>query len=111
MAHCVVCRAHCVVCPEQCADVPGTRRSVPSKKYMKPGFSLTEKKENLEHDRSLIRNYYSNINLRFAFQIFTTSWISLEKGIVTGGSISVILFVMGNRNTRATYQCRFPSTC
>jgi len=48
-----------------------------------------------EHARSLIRSYYSNIHLRFSCKSFTTSWISLEKGIVTGCSISVILFVMG----------------
>lgn len=48
-----------------------------------------------EHARSLIRSYYSNIHLRFSSPNYTTAWIPLEKGIVTGCSISVILFVMG----------------
>ncbi|XP_053389443.1 uncharacterized protein LOC128552430 [Mercenaria mercenaria] len=33
--------------------------------------------------------------MRFSFDSFTTSWIQLEKGIVTGCTISVVLFVMG----------------
>ena len=48
-----------------------------------------------EQARSLIRSYYSNIHTRFSCKNYTTSWISLEKGIVTSCSISVILFVMG----------------
>ena len=48
-----------------------------------------------EQTRSLIRSYYSNIHLRCSCENYTTSWISLEKGIVTGCFISVILFVMG----------------
>ena len=47
------------------------------------------------HARKLIMNYFSNIHLRFSTKNFTTSWIALEKGIVTGCTISVILFVMG----------------
>ena len=48
-----------------------------------------------EQARSLTRSYYSNIHLRLSCKNYTTSWLSLEKDIVTGCSISVILFVMG----------------
>jgi len=44
---------------------------------------------------SLIRSYYSNIHLRFSCKNYATSWISMEKGIVTGCFISVPLYVMG----------------
>ena len=47
------------------------------------------------HASKLIMDYYSNIHHRFSSQNFTTAWIALEKGIVTGCTISVILFVMG----------------
>ena len=48
-----------------------------------------------EHFRGIIRSYFSGIHLRFSVNGFTTSWQKLEKGIVTGCTISVILFVMG----------------
>jgi hypothetical protein len=48
-----------------------------------------------EHVRKIIMSYFSNIQLRFSSEGFTTSWLQLEKGIVTGCTISVILFVMG----------------
>ncbi|XP_060067872.1 uncharacterized protein LOC132548065 [Ylistrum balloti] len=48
-----------------------------------------------EHFRNLIRSYFSGIQLRFTTKEFTTSWLELQKGIVTGCTISVILFVMG----------------
>ena len=35
------------------------------------------------------------INLRFTTNRFTTTWQPLQKGIATGCTISVILFVMG----------------
>jgi len=48
-----------------------------------------------DHAIKIIMNYFSRIQLRFSTADFTTSWIDLEKGIVTGCTISVILFVMG----------------
>ncbi|XP_052224110.1 uncharacterized protein LOC127839765 [Dreissena polymorpha] len=39
-------------------------------------------------------NYFNGINLRFSSNTFTTNWLQLEKGIVTGCTISVIPFVM-----------------
>jgi len=58
-------------------------------------------KEALQHyhiptnAENLITSYLNNINLRFSCEGFTTKWIPLEKGIVTGCTISVILFIMG----------------
>jgi hypothetical protein len=48
-----------------------------------------------EHCRDMIRSYFSAIHLRFTVNNYTTTWQKLEKGIVTGCTISVILFVMG----------------
>ena len=48
-----------------------------------------------EHFRGIIRSYFGGISLRFTTNKFTTTWQKLQKGIVTGCTISVILFVMG----------------
>ncbi|XP_060589960.1 uncharacterized protein LOC132745155 [Ruditapes philippinarum] len=48
-----------------------------------------------EQARNLVTSYFNNIHLRFSCSRFTTDWVPLEKGIVTGCTISVILFVMG----------------
>ncbi|XP_053395805.1 uncharacterized protein LOC123525604 [Mercenaria mercenaria] len=48
-----------------------------------------------EHVHKLVTNYLGNIQMKFSFNSFTASWIQLEKGIVTGCTISVVLFVMG----------------
>jgi len=45
--------------------------------------------------KMLIRSYYSNVRLRFSTPDFTTVWINVERGIVTGCTVSVILFVLG----------------
>ena len=45
--------------------------------------------------RNLIMSNFSDIHLRFSCNEFTTNWIQLEMWIVTGCTISVILFVMG----------------
>ncbi|XP_063448172.1 uncharacterized protein LOC134727719 [Mytilus trossulus] len=42
--------------------------------------------------RELIREYFNHLQLRFTVGDFTTSWQRLEVGIVTGCTISVILF-------------------
>ena len=44
---------------------------------------------------NIIRSYFGGIQLRFSVVDYTTSWQSLQKGIVTGCTISVILFIMG----------------
>ena len=56
----------------------------------------------------LITTYLEGIYIRFTVQEYTTSWQKLEKGIVTGCTISVVLFIMamnliieaGQRETR-----------
>ena len=48
-----------------------------------------------KHFRGIIRSYFGGINLQFTTNRFTTTWQPLQKGIVTGCTISVILFVMG----------------
>ena len=42
--------------------------------------------------RKLLDHYYNNFKLRFTVEEFTTNWQDLEIGIVTGCTISVIVF-------------------
>ena len=42
----------------------------------------------------LITEYYNKISVRFTVQEFAKNWKRLEKGIVTGSTVSVMLFVM-----------------
>ena len=44
--------------------------------------------------QDIIIRYYSNIKVHFTTGTFTTKYQQLEKGIVTGCTVSVILFVM-----------------
>ncbi|CAC5393214.1 unnamed protein product [Mytilus coruscus] len=48
-----------------------------------------------DHCKRVIRSYLSGIELRFTTSTFTATWQILQKRIVTGCTISVILFVMG----------------
>lgn len=43
----------------------------------------------------LLSSYYSNVLLRFSTKAFTKKWIRVERGIITGCTISVTLFVLG----------------
>ena len=45
-----------------------------------------------EEEVSLVESYYSDVQIRFSTKGFTTEWQKLEKGIVTGCTLSVILF-------------------
>ena len=47
-----------------------------------------------ENTRQLIESYYSDVKIRFTTKEFTTSWQRLEKGIITGCTLSVILFAL-----------------
>jgi hypothetical protein len=47
-----------------------------------------------EKAKQLIGSYYDGINLSCAVGAYSTAWQKLEKGIVTGCTISVILCVM-----------------
>ena len=48
-----------------------------------------------DHFRNLVNSYFQGIKLRFTFRDVTTDWQDLEKGIITGCTISPILFIMG----------------
>ena len=47
-----------------------------------------------ERMRQLIKSYYSDIQIRFTTKEYTTDWLKVEKGIITGCTISVILFAI-----------------
>ena len=42
----------------------------------------------------LVETYYANVNIRFTTKEFTTEWQKVEKGIITGCTLSVILFAL-----------------
>ena len=42
----------------------------------------------------LIDSYYSDVKIRFTTNSFTTEWQRVEKGIITGCTLSVVLFTM-----------------
>ena len=43
----------------------------------------------------IIASYFQGIKLRFSFDQVTTDWLNLERGIITGCTISPIVFIMG----------------
>ena len=43
---------------------------------------------------NLIGSYYSDVQIRFTTKNFTTNWQKVEKGIITGCTLSVILFAL-----------------
>ena len=47
-----------------------------------------------ERPRQLIESYYSNVKIRFTTKTFTTEWQKVERGIITGCTLSVILFAL-----------------
>lgn len=47
------------------------------------------------HVQKIITNYLDGIKLRFTVGDQLTRWQKLEKGIVTGCTVSVVLFIMG----------------
>ena len=57
---------------------------------------------------TIVKEYLDGVHLRFRVGVYVTSWKRLEKGIVTGCTISVVLFMMamnllieaGRRETR-----------
>jgi hypothetical protein len=48
-----------------------------------------------EHIQKIIISYLDGIKLRFTVDDQLTRWQKLEKGIVTGCTVSVVLFIMG----------------
>ena len=47
-----------------------------------------------ENTRQLVESYYSDVRIRFTTREFTTAWQKVEKGIITGCTLSVILFAL-----------------
>ena len=45
-----------------------------------------------QQTRDLIDSYYNDVKIRFSTPKFTTEWQKVEKGIITGCTLSVILF-------------------
>lgn len=60
--------------------------------------------------RDLIMDYYANFRLRVSSGSTTSVWHKLEKGIITGCMISVILFALAMNMLvkSAEVQCRGP---
>ena len=44
--------------------------------------------------QEIVRSYYGKVEIRFTTKDFTTIWQQVEKGIVTGCTLSVILFAL-----------------
>jgi hypothetical protein len=45
--------------------------------------------------KAMVTNYFKGIKLRFSYKGITTEWLNLDRGIVTGCTISPILSIMG----------------
>ena len=62
--------------------------------------------------QEMVLSYYHNIKVRFSTKAFTTTPQRVEKGIVTGCTISVVLFVMAFNILiqSAKSECRGPAT-
>ena len=69
-------------------DIANAYGSIPHSLIM----SALKKAHVPEEEVSLVESYYSNVQIRFTTKEFTTEWQKLEKGIVTGCTLSVILF-------------------
>ena len=71
-------------------DISNAYGSIPHKLIRKALESAHVSKEMIE----LISNYYCDPKIRFATKHFTTDWQKLEKGIITGCTLSVVLFTL-----------------
>ena len=62
--------------------------------------------------RNLILNYYNDFKLRVSSEVTTSDWQKLEKGIITGCTISVSLFTLAMNLLvkSAETECRGPVT-
>ncbi|XP_078589523.1 uncharacterized protein LOC144869891 [Branchiostoma floridae x Branchiostoma japonicum] len=65
-----------------------------------------------EHAREVIKQYLDGLQIRFTVNGMTTTWQDLQRGIVTGCTVSVILFVaaMNLLIEPSTKQSRGPKT-
>ena len=65
-----------------------------------------------EHVKEVILDYYNNFSLRFTSGPITSDWHQLQKGIITGCTISVILFALAMNLLvkTAETECRGPQS-
>ena len=69
-------------------DIANAYGSIPHELIMK-SLSEAHIPEDVIH---MVENYYNNARIRFATRNFTTEWQRVEKGIITGCTLSVVLF-------------------
>lgn len=76
------------------------------------GNSTLEQDHVLSNIKDLIMDYYDNFNLRFTSGTIKSEWHQLEKGIITGYTISVSLFSLAMKILikLAEGECRGPIT-
>ena len=71
-------------------DIKNAYGSIPHKL-----INLALEKTHLPEDViSIVKNYYEDVQIRFTTPNFTTKWQKLERGIVTGCTLSVPLFAL-----------------
>ena len=71
-------------------DVANAYGTIPHRVIM----TALQKSHVPEEMRSLVEAYYSDVQVRFTTSEYTTEWLKLERGIVTGCTLSVILFTL-----------------
>ena len=71
-------------------DITNAYGSIPHRLIKKALESAHVSKRMIE----IIDKYYDNAKIRFATKEFTTEWQTLEKGIITGCTLSVVLFTL-----------------
>ena len=71
-------------------DIKNAYGSIPHKL-----ISIALKRAHIpEEVQELINSYYSDVSIRFTTEEFTTEFLKLQKGIITGCTLSVILFAL-----------------
>ena len=71
-------------------DIANAYGSIPHKLI----FKALEKAHVPDEVKNIIEAYYDDIRIRFTTEKFTTEWQKVEKGIITGCTLSVILFAL-----------------
>ena len=69
-------------------DIANAYGSIPHKVIMRALDEAHIPKEVIQ----MVESYYSEARIRFATRNFTTDWQKVEKGIITGCTLSVVLF-------------------
>ena len=66
-----------------------------SRVYLKkPGYErLVKPLHSFWYALDMVENYYNNARIRFATRNFTFEWQRVEKGIITGCTLSVVYFL------------------